>query len=162
MKLIPITLICTTLILAWCVKSPTVNNIDTTQTGTVDTTTQQEPDVIAIWWDETTQGSDTMVNDGTTTSYQLDMSWWRDTISVDLVAWDKVVLAVKQVPVDAYIRVSQIVYPDGTMDGPFEDGHTFDITTSGPYQFIIAPNMMASNEVYTGKVDVDLTLFRKS
>ncbi len=162
MKLIPITLIFATLVFAWCVKKPI--NTDTAvdiQTGVdIKTNVQQEPDIISMWWeDQTTTPADSA--DAVITPYRLDMTDWKDAISIDLQSWDKIIIAIKQVPVDAYIHVSQIVYPDGTTDWPFEDGHTFVITQAGSYQFIISPDMMASNEIYTGKVDAELQLFRK-
>lgn len=55
------------------------------------------------------------------------------------------------------IRVSQIIFPDGTSDGPFWKDMTFDLTKSGSYQVILAPNMMAGDP-WSGEVDMSLEL----
>lgn len=55
------------------------------------------------------------------------------------------------------IRVSQIIFPDGTSDGPFGKDMTFDLTKSGSYQVILAPNMMAGDP-WSGEVDMSLEL----
>lgn len=158
-KIIPLVLLSTLLIVSWCTK----NTNDTTDiqvdTGSTETGTQEEPDVISIWWEQN-PGDTAATSDANTTSYQLDMAEGHDTIDIDLQAWDHVIIAIKTVLPQTFFRVSQIVYPDSSMDGPFEDGHTFQITQDGSYQFIVGPNMMASNEVYTGMIDVELSIFR--
>ncbi|MCC8018799.1 MAG: hypothetical protein LIO85_03380 [Rikenellaceae bacterium] len=44
---------------------------------------------------------------------------------------------------EANIRISQIVMPDGTMDGPFGWNMTYDLPETGTYRLAIHENMMA-------------------
>ncbi|USN57435.1 MAG: hypothetical protein H6766_03185 [Candidatus Peribacteria bacterium] len=45
----------------------------------------------------------------------------------------------------ANLRLSQIIMPDGSMDGPFGLDTTYDLTQNGGYQLILSENMMAGD-----------------
>lgn len=64
-----------------------------------------------------------------------------------------------QTPYDAIgnIRVSQIIKPDGTSDGPFGKYMTYSLTKTGQYQVVLAPNMMAGDP-WSGMIDMNLVL----
>lgn len=92
--------------------------------------------------------------------HELSMTSGSNTIALELKAGDKVIVTIETKLPQTFFRISQVVYPDGTMDGPFGDGQLRDITQAGSYQFVISPNMMASNEVYTGTVQVQTQIIR--
>lgn len=55
------------------------------------------------------------------------------------------------------LRLSQIVMPDGTMDGPFSTETTYDLTQNGWYQLIFNENMMAWDP-WSGDATFSITL----
>lgn len=57
----------------------------------------------------------------------------------------------------ANVRVSQIVMPDGTSDGPFGRDMTYSLTQTGEYQLIISESLMAGDP-WAGRVDVTVGL----
>lgn len=57
----------------------------------------------------------------------------------------------------ANLRLSQIVMPDGTMDGPFSTDTEYDLTQNGGYQLIFNENMMAGDP-WTGTATVKISL----
>lgn len=58
---------------------------------------------------------------------------------------------------DANIRISQVIRPDGSMDGPYGQQLVYDIKQRGNYSFIINKSNMASG---TQVGDVFITLER--
>jgi hypothetical protein len=100
-------------------------------------------------------------------SWSIDNTWWisdyPQTFSVNLSepehslsfllnTWENITLLVKQPSVKAAIRVSQIIMPDWTMDGPFWSELIFIAKQKWIYKFIISVNQMASEEIFTGSV----------
>jgi len=57
----------------------------------------------------------------------------------------------------ANIRFSQIILPDGTMDGPFGRDIDYDISQNGLYRLSVHENMMAGDP-WDGDFYVDLKL----
>ncbi|NRH20891.1 hypothetical protein HOO68_02510 [Candidatus Gracilibacteria bacterium] len=57
----------------------------------------------------------------------------------------------------ANLRWSQVVLPDGTMDGPFGQIIGYNLKQFGGYQFIFNENMMAGNR-WSGEADITFTL----
>ncbi len=55
------------------------------------------------------------------------------------------------------LRLSQIIMPDGEMDGPFGQNTTYELTQSGGYQLIFNENMMAGDP-WSGKATITVTL----
>ena len=55
------------------------------------------------------------------------------------------------------LRLSQIVMPDGTMDGPFGTETEYNLTQNGGYQLIFNENMMAGDP-WSGDATLSLTL----
>lgn len=55
------------------------------------------------------------------------------------------------------IRISQIIFPDGSADGPFWQDLKQKLTQSGVYQIILSANMMAGDP-WSGEVDMYLEL----
>ena len=72
--------------------------------------------------------------------------------------WDKIRLLISQPPVKAIVRVNQIISPDGSADGPFSSDTEYTAKQSGTYNFIIGVNQMASQDIYTGSITVNVTL----
>ncbi len=62
-----------------------------------------------------------------------------------------------QTPLDTKgnVRVAQIIFPDGTGDGPFGKEMTYTLTQSGTYQIILSANMMAGDP-WSGELDVNI------
>lgn len=52
------------------------------------------------------------------------------------------------------IRFSQIIMPDGTMDGPFSTEITYKLQQQGYYKLIVGDNLMAADHAFTGKYSV--------
>ena len=71
---------------------------------------------------------------------------------------DTINLTIDQPSAETVLRLSQVVYPDKSTDGPFSAETSFIASLDGEYEFIFAPNMMASNQPYSGdaKVTVDI------
>lgn len=57
----------------------------------------------------------------------------------------------------ANLRWSQVVMPDGTMDGPFGQKVGYNLKQFGGYQFIFNENMMAGDP-WSGEADITFTL----
>lgn len=57
----------------------------------------------------------------------------------------------------ANIRFSQIVLPDGTMDGPFGQSIDYDLPADGVYRLSVHENMMAGDP-WSGVFKVDIAL----
>ena len=57
----------------------------------------------------------------------------------------------------ANLRLSQIILPTGTMDGPFGQKTGYNLAQFGGYQLIFSENMMAG-EPWSGEAIVSLTL----
>ncbi|MCD7900806.1 MAG: hypothetical protein LUH22_13310 [Bacteroides sp.] len=55
------------------------------------------------------------------------------------------------------IRFSQIILPDGTMDGPFGNEMSYHLPIKGEYVLILHENMMAGDP-WEGTFDVTLTI----
>ena len=55
------------------------------------------------------------------------------------------------------IRLSQIIAPDGTADGPFGQETNYELTQNGGYQLIFNENMMAGDP-WSGEVEIKVTL----
>ncbi len=58
------------------------------------------------------------------------------------------------------LRLSQIVIPDGTMDGPFGTDSTITLAQLGGYELIFHENMM-SGDPWSGNAIVTITLMGK-
>jgi len=58
------------------------------------------------------------------------------------------------------LRLSQIVMPDGTMDGPFGTDSTIQLAQSGGYELRFHENMM-SGDPWSWEADIAITLLRK-
>lgn len=61
----------------------------------------------------------------------------------------------------ANLRLSQIVMPDGTMDGPFGQKTGYNLKQLGWYEFIFHENMMAGDP-WSGEADITFTLLDKT
>jgi hypothetical protein len=92
------------------------------------------------------------------TEYTINLSDPQSSLPFDLNTGETITLLVQSPTPKTVVRVSQIIFPDGTMDGPFSSDTSFTATQKGKHVFIIRPNMMASEEVYTGNVTVKVTL----
>lgn len=55
------------------------------------------------------------------------------------------------------LRWSQVIMPDGTMDGPFGQDTRYDLTQFGGYELIFNENNM-SGDPWTGKATITITL----
>ncbi|MEI7477366.1 MAG: hypothetical protein WCJ81_02310 [bacterium] len=71
---------------------------------------------------------------------------------------DTITLTVQSPSSKTSVRVSQIISPDGKADGPFSQNTVFKAPSQGMYNFIIKPNLMASEEPYTGEVKVYVSI----
>lgn len=60
-------------------------------------------------------------------------------------------------PENGNLRLSQIVAPDGTADGPFGVDTDYDLTQNGGYQLLFHENMMAGDP-WSGDVEIQVTL----
>lgn len=58
------------------------------------------------------------------------------------------------------LRLSQIVMPDGTMDGPFGTDSTIKLAQSGGYELRFHENMM-SGDPWSGDAIITITLLGK-
>ncbi len=58
------------------------------------------------------------------------------------------------------LRLSQIIMPDGNMDGPFGTDSTVELTQFGGYELIFHENMM-SGDPWSGNAIVTITLMGK-
>jgi len=56
---------------------------------------------------------------------------------------------------DANLRISQVVMPDGSTDGPFGHQISFDARQKGDYKFIISKSNMASGS-QVGDVEISI------
>ena len=126
-------------------------------TGTVPPTTTWQQ----ATWQQTTWTQTTSWNVSTiipSRNYILQL--WGNTpkLSFSLNRWDKIRLLISQPPVKAIVRVNQIISPDGSADGPFSSDTEFTAKQSGTYNFTIGVNQMASQDIYTGSVTVNVTL----
>lgn len=61
----------------------------------------------------------------------------------------------------ANLRLSQIVMPDGTMDGPFGQKTGYNLRQLWGYEFIFRENMMAGDP-WSGEADITFTLLDKA
>lgn len=52
------------------------------------------------------------------------------------------------------IRFSQIIMPDGTMDGPFSTEIIYKLHQQGYYKLIVGDNLMAADHAFTGKYSI--------
>ena len=55
------------------------------------------------------------------------------------------------------LRWSQVVMPDGTMDGPFGQDTNYTLAQTGSYELIFHENMM-SWDPWTGDAEITITL----
>jgi hypothetical protein len=55
------------------------------------------------------------------------------------------------------LRWSQVVMPDGTMDGPFGQDTNYNLAQTGSYELIFHENMM-SGDPWTGDARIMITL----
>lgn len=152
-KILPIVLAFTSIALAWCMQKATpITNVVTGSVATGNVVTGS----IATWSIAQTG----MVATGTTATgevsqtFTVDLSAPEHALSFVLNSWQDIKITVEQPSVKAYVRVSQIVMPDGTMDGPFWSEMLFTAAQSWTYKFIISVNQMASEDVFTGSVTV--------
>lgn len=58
----------------------------------------------------------------------------------------------------ANLRLSQIIMPDGSMDGPFGTETEYSLTQNGGYQLIFNENMMAGDGPWSGDVTFTISL----
>jgi hypothetical protein len=78
-----------------------------------------------------------------------------------LASGDKIRLQVQSPTSKTVIRVGQIINGLGEADGPFSSDTTFVAPKADTYRFTIRPNMMASQEPYSGNVVVNVSLNAK-
>lgn len=62
---------------------------------------------------------------------------------------------------DANVRISQIIMPDGSADGPFGREMEYELTQRGTYQLIVNENIMAGDP-WAGQFTIDIELSNKS
>lgn len=125
-------------LLTWCTNKYT-NLIESwnTNTGII----IQSWSIDNIWW----------ISDYTQI-FSVNLSDPEHSLSFLLNTWENITLLVEQPKIKAAIRVSQIIMPDWTMDGPFWSELTFIAKQKWIYKFIISVNQMASEEIFTGSV----------
>jgi hypothetical protein len=128
--------------------SEEVNN-----TGTIQTPVNTNS--ISIWADET-KDFPLVLNGG---KWDLKIDYWTwARVKVHFTSEGTKNLTAKvQTPWDIHwnIRISQIIFPDGTADGPFWKDLTYILTQSGSYQIILSANMMAWDR-WSWEVDLNL------
>lgn len=56
------------------------------------------------------------------------------------------------------LRLSQIIMPDGSMDGPFGTETEYSLTQNGGYQLIFNENMMAGDGPWSGDVTFTISV----
>jgi hypothetical protein len=80
------------------------------------------------------------------------------SLKFNLSMGDTINLTIEQPSDQTVLRLSHVVYPDKTTDGPFSAETSFIASLDGEYEFVFGPNLMASNEPYTGdaKVTIDI------
>lgn len=93
----------------------------------------------------------------TSRDYTVNLSDSDPSISFPLSTGEVITLHVQSPSPKTVLRVSQIISPDGSADGPFSPETTFTAPGQGTYKFIIGANLMASEEPYTGSVVVTVT-----
>ena len=118
-------------------------------------TTWQQNTWTQATWAQTTGNVSTAIP---SRNYILQLWGSTPSLSFSLNAWDKIRLLIAQPPVKAIVRVNQIIAPNGEADGPFSSDTDFTATQSGTYRFTIGINQMASQDIYTGSVTVNVTL----
>lgn len=89
--------------------------------------------------------------------FTINLSDTKHDLSFLLNIWEEITIKIEQPSVKASVRVSQVVMPDGTMDGPFGSELKFIATQSWVHTFIISVNQMASEDIFTGSVIVNVT-----
>lgn len=91
-------------------------------------------------------------------AYILPLDGNTPKLSFSLNTWDRIRLLVAQPPVKAVVRVNQIIAPNGEPDGPFSSDTEYTAKQAGVYNFTFGVNQMASQDIYTGTVTVNVTL----
>ncbi|KGE13435.1 hypothetical protein [Sphingobacterium deserti] len=81
----------------------------------------------------------------------------KDTLTFDVKHAATFTAAIKTLDGSGSIRINQIVFPDGTTDGPFGDSMTDSLTKTGTYQLIIGESQMQENR-YSGAYTVTVEL----
>jgi hypothetical protein len=144
-------------------KNPPIShswNISPTGTQIIDTGSVQIPsniNSISVWADETKDVT-LILNEN---KWELGIDYWTwARVKVHFISEGMKTLKVSlQTPWDINwnIRVSQIIFPDGTADGPFWKDLNYKLTQSGSYQLILFANMMAWDP-WSWKINLNLEL----
>lgn len=88
---------------------------------------------------------------------RVKVSGEKDTISFEIKERSIVKIKLSTPSDTGNIRISQIVMPNGEMDGPFGKDYEDSLQAPGVYNLIIAESMMAENP-YTGEYQVEITV----
>jgi len=71
-------------------------------------------------------------------------------VYIDINSGDTLRVLIQPSEKDANIRINQIIYPNGTADGPFDRDKKFRLEQAGLYQLILGNNLMAEGKTKTG------------
>jgi len=128
-----------------------------TQISTGSIQTPSNTDLIKVWTDETKDITLALNND----TWALKIDYWTGArVKVHFLSEGiknlKVNLATPW-DINWNIRISQIIFPDGTSDGPFWKDMSYNLVQSGSYQVILFANMMAWDR-WSWEVDLNLEL----
>lgn len=150
------------LILSWCTQ-PSSPLPGTLTTGD-DLITDSTPDVQEPLEDQLSgdNGEYSLFFDDTHTSKTFTLhhkAEQRTTISFINDGFKKVMVDIVLPTTDTWanLRLSQIIMPDGTMDGPFGLQTAYDLNQNGWYELIVSESLMAWDP-WTGDVQVTVSL----
>lgn len=149
-------------ILSWCTQ-PFSSLPDTTTTGDehIDVPTNDIQEALEDQLREE-NGEYTLFFDDTHTSKTFTLHHKADqrtTIAFINDGFKKVTIDIVLPTTDTWanLRLSQIIMPDGTMDGPFGLQTEYDLNQNGWYELIISESLMAWDP-WTGDVQVTVSL----
>lgn len=94
-------------------------------------------------------------NDGQLSKNLEFTSGHTDTIGFSVHIPDSVHILVKSPMDTANIRISQLLFPNGTSDGPFGKELLYQFSDTGQYYLMINENKMVGN-AYTGPYEVEI------